>query len=62
MTPAEIEEFALNEEIIQDQEPIQTIEDIPQIATQYIEIDVESDDEVDKEEVKIEEDDEDIDL
>ena len=44
MTPAEIEEFELNEEIIQDQEPIEKIEDIPQIATQYIEIDVESDD------------------
>ena len=44
MTPAEIEEFELNEEIIQDQGPIEKIEDIPQIATQYIEIDVESDD------------------
>ena len=44
MTPAEIEEFELNEEIIQDQEPIEKIEVIPQIATQYIDIDVESDD------------------
>ena len=61
MTPAEIEEFELNEETIQEQEPVETIEDIPQIATQYIEIDVESDDEQ-KEDFKIKKDDEDIDL
>jgi hypothetical protein len=38
------------------------MEDIPAIATQYIEIDVESDDVIESEEVKVKEDDEDVDL
>jgi hypothetical protein len=38
------------------------MEDIPAIATQYIEIDVKSDDLAESEEAKVEEDDEDIDL
>lgn len=63
MTPAEIEEFEINEAQTQEEpEPKIIIEDIPAISTQYIEIDVESDDMIESEEVKVEEDDEDIEL
>lgn len=63
MTPAEIEEFEINEAQTQEEpEPKIIIEDIPAISTQYIEIDVESDDMIESEEVKVEEDDKDIEL
>ena len=62
MTPAEIEEFEINEAQTQEPEPKIIIEDIPAISTQYIEIDVDSDDKIEIEEVKVEEDYEDIDL
>jgi len=51
MTPAEIK-FELNEEMIEEQDPIATLTNIPRIPTQYIEIDVESDDVVASEESK----------
>ena len=62
MTPAEIEELEINEGQTQEPDRVVTIEDIPAIATEYIEIDLESDDVVESEEAKVEEDDEDIDL
>lgn len=62
MTPAEIEELEINDVQTQEPDRVVAIEDIPAITTQYKEIDVESDEVVESEEAKVEEDDKDIDI